>query len=374
MSLEPVVFVNGLSQVGVSVIALLLALKLRKKQNSCMLEKPFYLLSLALLVIALLNILWSFGLMKVAEADNLFVMPFFHLTVLAVWFYIGVFISGHKNIYYIIPLFIMSVNAFLLVKSFNVLADIITGLAMVGVFFYTSFVDRHMMRKVSYAGMAYGFSIICMAALAYFTKVPYINSFWFITSSVLFYILFCMFGEDDICTAAHQPVKHHIPIVVEVLKLGFFVAALSAFLMLGTLGVHELGHSLAAKGFGCFHETSFGIGFAVTHVMCESGGGTTLITLAGFIMTVLVSALIYFMGNDFAKRMSLLMFAFSMIIATDDFTALGIPNSLFVVIVFVSALLIGYGLVLIVRNYEKEYAEYEAGVATACASADCRGK
>jgi hypothetical protein len=367
MAFEPVIIVNGISQLAASTVSLLLALKLRKEKG-CLLQKPFYLLSIALFVIALLNTLWFFGIIDISAVDNLLVGPFFHLTLLAVWFYIGLFISGHHHTYYLIPLFIMSVNVLLIMNNLAFFCDIITGLVLIGVFFYVGFIDHHFIKKISYLGMAYGLSIPAMSAISHFTGTQYLHSFWFIPNAILLYILFIKMRQGHFCMMPYKPAKHHIPVVVEVFKFGFFVIALSVFLMLGTLGVHELGHSITAQVFGCSHQTSFGIGHAVTHVVCESSAGSILIILGGFILTLVVSLLMYFMGNDFAKRMSFLMLAFSILISVDDFTVLRIPYSVIIAGVFTAALLIGYGIMLIVKNYELEYERYEASL---CTSAAC---
>jgi hypothetical protein len=363
MSFEPIIALNGASQVAASVTSLLLALKLRK-EKSCLLQKPFFLLSVALFAIAVLNILWFFGVISISELDNLLVGPFFHLAFLAVWFYICLFISGHEHIYYLIPIFIMSVNALLILNNLAVFCDIVTGLVLIGVFFYVGFIDHHFIKKVSYLGMIYGTSIIAVSLLGYFTGTQYLHSLWFLPNMILAFLLFLKLQRGHVCVTA-EPEKHHIPLAVEVCKFSFFVIALSVFLMLGTLGVHELGHSISAKALGCSHETSFGIGYAVTHVTCNSAFGSTIITLGGFVLTLIISMLMYFMGNDFAKRMSFLLIAFSILIAIDDFTALHMPYSVVVVAVLISALLIGFGISLVVKNYELEYQRYEASVCSA---------
>jgi len=376
MSFEPVIGVNGLSQLAVGIISIMLALKMRKEKG-CLLERPFYLLAMSFFMIAVLNILWASGMISVSGIDNTLVLPFFHLAVLAVWFYIGIVMSGHDHTLLLIPVFIMSINAMLLFRDLAVISDVITGLMIIGVFFYIGFVNRKLVRRISLAGMVYGFALIATALLASLTGSPHLYSFWFVPNAVMFFLLFSMMWEVKACVpgkVSDADARHHIPLVIEVFKLGLFVVGLSIFLMLGTLGVHELGHSLAAKAFGCEHETSFGIGYAKTHVVCESDTGSTLITLAGFIMTVIVALLLFFMGHEFSQRLSLMILAFSMMMAVDDFSKLGMPDSIFIIIIFASAVLIGYGLVQIVKNYEKEYAAHE-GDASMCASAhQCEGK
>ena len=366
MVFEPVVIVNGLSQLSAAAVSLFLALKLRKEKE-CLLQKPFYLLSAAFFAISLLNMLWFFGLVNVSEWDNLFIGPIFNLAFLAVWFYTGLLISGNRHIYYFIPLFIMSINALLLFKNLAVVCDVITGLVLIGIFFHLGFANHHFIKKMSYVGMGYGFLIPAVAVFSHIKEIPYLNSFWFIPTAAVFYLLFLMWKQGHVCISMHEPEKHHIPVIVEVFRLGSFVVGLSILLMLGTLGVHELGHSITAHIFGCSHETSFGIGRAVTHVVCDSALGSTLIILAGFILTVKISFLMYFMGNNFAKRISYLLLGFSIITAFDDFSVLGVPYSAIIVLVFASAMLVGYGLVLVVNNYELEYKNYEESIcAPAC--------
>ncbi|MFC1741729.1 hypothetical protein ACFL3V_04300 [Nanoarchaeota archaeon] len=366
MSLEPTIAINGLSQLAAAFLSLRLALRY-KKEKSCLMTKPLFFLTGTLIALSILNLLWATGAIAISELDNMLIAPFFQLAFLAVWFYICLFISAHDHIYYFIPIFIMSANAILLLKNLSIFCDMVTGLTLIGVFFYMGFIDHHHVKKISYTGMAYGAAIIAVSAAAQLSSTQYLNAFWFIPNIILIYLLWRMLHKGDICDH-YTTEKHHIPVIVEVFKFGFFVIGLSSFLMLGILGVHELGHSLMAKLFSCAHTTDFGIGYAVTHVVCESGFGATPIILGGLILTILISLLMYFMGNDFAKRMSFLLIAFSLLIAIDDFTALKLPYSLIITAVLISTLLIGYGIVLIVKNYEVEYEAYEAKV---CSSIPC---
>jgi hypothetical protein len=254
----------------------------------------------------------------------------------------------------------MSINAFLLFNNLAVVSDVITGLVLMGVFFHLGFVDNDIIKKMSFAGMAYGLLLAVTSVISYAAGIAHTNSFWFIPNIAVLYLLYLFWQDSSIRASAQEITKHHIPVIAEVFKLGFFILSISIFIMLGTLGVHELGHSLAAKSFGCSHTTSFGIGQAVTHITCESASGSTFITLAGFLLTVIISLLIYFMGNDFAKRIAHMMFGFSMLIALDDFTVLSTPYSAVTALIVVSSIFIGYGIVRIVKNYELEYSDYEA--------------
>ena len=214
---------------------------------------------------------------------------------------------------------------------------------------------------MSYAGMLYGFLIGGVSVFSYLKSDNHISAPWFLADILLLPVLFFMWRKH-VASPRGTFRLHHIPAVVEVFRFGLFIIFLSIFLMLGTLGVHELGHSLLANAFGCTHETKFGIGFAVTHVMCDEDGGSSFIALGGFILTVLVAAVMFIAGNDFARRISFLLLAFSMLISIDDFTGMGMPYSLVVIIVFASMMLIGYGIVLVVKEYELEYEAEEAAV------------
>ncbi|MBW2964497.1 hypothetical protein KY363_03480 [Candidatus Woesearchaeota archaeon] len=361
MAFEPILLVNCIVQLASALAALLVARGLGKGK-SCALQKPFYLMSLALGIMSMLNLLWFSGVLSISILDNLLIGPFFHLIMLAVWFYVGLMMSGHDHFYYLIPLFIMSINVLLLLSNLALVTDIIVGLVLVGIFFYVGFVDHHLLKKLSYIGMVYGASISAVSVVRYLFGIGYLTSYWFIPDAVLLYLLFRLRKSGYLCASNHADVPHHIPVVVEVFKFGFFVIALSFFMMLGTLGMHELGHSLAAGFLGCEHSTSFGISFAITHVSCSSDAGATAITLGGFVLTLLVSLMMFFIGNDFTRKMSYMLIAFSLLTAMDDFSVLGLPYSLMVIAVFIAALLAGYGLILIVKDYEAEYERYESKV------------
>ncbi len=369
MAFEPIVMLNGLSQLAAAVFSLRLALKL-KGEKRCLMQRPIYMLSAAFLMIAMLNLLWFFGIIPVSQWDNMLINPLFNLVFLGVWFYIGMLVSGQNHAYYLIPIFIMSANTFLVFTKLAFVSDIITGLTLIGVFFYLGFVDHHLVKRMGHAGMIYGLLLSSTAAVSYALGISHISAFWFLPNIAVLYLLHLMWKKDHVCSYVHEPEKHHIPIMVEVFKLGLFVVALGIFLMLGTLGVHELGHSLMAKSFGCTHDTEFGAGYAMTHVVCSSEAGTTLIKMGGFLLTLVIAILMYIVGTEFAKRISYLVLGFAIVISVDDLISLGFPYSAIIALVIISAILIVYGLMRVVSSYEVEYEDYEAHLCTSACGKD----
>lgn len=373
MTFKPIVMLNGLSQLAAAAFSLRLALKLKEEKDYLM-QRPTYILSAAFLMIAVLNLLWFFGIIQVSQWDNILINPLFNLIFLGVWFYIGMLVSGHDHAYYLIPIFIMSANAFLVFTKLAFVSDIITGLILISVFFYLGFVDQHLIKRMSYVGMIYGLLLSSTAAVSYAVGISHISAFWFLPNIAVLYLLYLMWKNGHIRSNVHEPEKHHIPIIVEVFKLGLFVVALGIFLMLGTLGVHELGHSLMAKTFGCTHNTEFGAGYAVTHVVCNSEAGTTFIKMGGFLLTLIIAILMYIVGTEFAKRISYLVLGFAIVMSVDDLLSLGFPYSAIIALVIVSAIVIVYGLMRVVSSYEVEYEDYETHLcASACEKEDnCR--
>ncbi|HII71549.1 TPA: hypothetical protein HA265_02230, partial [Candidatus Woesearchaeota archaeon] len=264
---ESALVMNGLSQFAASFTSLLLALKLQK-ERTCGLYHPFFLLSASFFGLAVLNMLWFIGAISLSPWDHMIVGPLFNIVFLAILFYTVLFISGHRHLYLLLPLFLIGISTFLVFSGLAGISDIITGVALVGMFFYIGFIDHHLLKMLSLVGMVYGFLLVCVSVSTYLLGIPYLFSWWFIPTLAVFYLLFMMHQKGHVCSA---PEEHgHVPVIVEVMKFGVFVIALSIFLILGTLGVHELGHSLAANAFGCEHKTSFGVGFAVTSVSCDS--------------------------------------------------------------------------------------------------------
>lgn len=363
----PVVALNGLSQLAAAAVSVIVAVRLKEGRKSA-LQRPLLFLSAAFAAIALINILWSLKVISISAWDDMFVGPVFNLVFMGVWFYAGISISGHRNVYYLIPLFVMSGNTLLIFNDLAVVCDLIVGLMLVGVFFHLGFVDRHLVRRISYAGMAYGLLIPAVSAFSYFSGAAYVGSPWFLPNILAAYMVFLIGRGQNVSVSAGHPVHHRSSVVLEVFRLGFYVLCLSVFIMLGTLGVHEMGHSLAARSFGCSHQTQFGIGHAVTHVECESAAGSTFIVLGGFALTVLISVMMYIVGNGFARRIALMIFGFSMIMAVDDFTVLGLQHSAIVALVFIASIVLGVGLVKLVKDYEVEYDIQGSAALTAAGS------
>jgi hypothetical protein len=357
---------NGLTGIASAVACFMLAAKFRKEQQ-CVLQKPVFIISCTMFITGLLFLAGAFGALSFSSVDSGFVFPVLNLVILAAWFYFGIFVSGHSHIFYLLPVLIMSANVLLIINRLALFSEVLTGLVIVGVFFHVGLVDHRLKKHISYTGMAYGIALLAASIAAYLLKSDYLSAFWFVPNIASLALVAVMLKTSHPCYLYLKPEPHHLPVVVEVFRFGFFVISLSAFLMLGILGVHELGHSLAAASLGCEHSTMFGIGKAVTRVSCPGDSGSTLLTLAGLIMTLIVSALMYLFGNDFSRRISCLLAAFSFVISLDDLTVLGLPQSGFIALVFASALLACYGILLIVQNYEVEYVAGE----NSCASPGC---
>lgn len=369
MALTPILLLNTISQLAVAFTSGMVAYKLGR-QKQCLMKRPFIVLCALFFVMGLLNILWATGSISVSSWDNSFVLPLFNLAVLGVWFYLALRISGHHNLNYLTAVFVMAVNAFLVFRNNALISDLLISLTLLALFFHIGLINHFFVRKLSYFGMAYASLHALVSLLAHLAVADYVGGLWFIPNAALIVLVFMMFREGHFCNMPQEPAHEHIPVIIEIFKFGLFVVGLSMFLILGVLGVHELGHSLAAEAFGCSHDTFFGLGYALTHVECGSGSGSVLISLAGFILTVMISALMFLVGNDFARRISYLLLAFSFITATDDFAMLGVPHSGIIVIVFFSALLIAYGIMLIVKEYEVEYEKYETDMCSMHCSTD----
>jgi hypothetical protein len=353
MPFEPMLFANASSQLAAAVATLLLALKL-KKEKRCSLQNPFYILSVLLLALSLVNFLWSFGIISITSADNSYTIPIFNLSVIAVWLYTAIRMLGYKQIYYAYPLIITIASAVLILYRQAFASDLLLGFAVIAVFMSILLRKQSLGLREGLEGIAFGLSFMLASAAAFFYKLDYARTFWAIPYAAFFLVMLFALHEKKLCSYCREHQRHPVPLIVRVLKFGFFVVGLSVLLMLGILGVHELGHSIVANLYGCEHETTFGIGYAKTHVQCESDSGTVLIKLGGLSLTLLVSLSFLFMGNDFARKISSLLFAFSMLISAEDVTSLDLPYSIVMILFFVAATLTAYGMYLLVTDYELE--------------------
>ncbi len=352
--MQPIIFINGLSQFCAALIALLLALKIHDKEKQ--LRNPFYILAGIFTGIAVLNFLWSFNLIPMSLWDHLIVGPVFNIAFLGVWSFVSLRLSGHRHLYFLIPAFMVG-GVILISVGLAPLSDVLAGAALVCSFFFAGFINNHLLRWFSFTGIIYGLVLLMTGIATHLTKTAYLNSLWFIPTVAAGILLYSIYKKGHLLRF-HDCGHKDLPAIFEVLKFGMFINALFLFLAIGTLGVHEFGHSIAASLFSCAHSTSFGSGFAVTSISCPGNEGVIFIALAGFLLTAIFSALIYVTGSEYARKIGIVTGALSLFISIDDFKSIGMPESGMFLVVFISSALIVFGIASIIRSYEKEYSNH----------------
>lgn len=360
--MESMLLLNAVSDLGVATLSFIIWHKLSKDSHK-QLSRAFGVLGIIFLLLCCLNAFWSSGFIEQTEWDTLFVLPILNLAMLSVWFYVCLSVSKHNNIHYLIAFIIMGSNALLLSKNQALVSDALVAFTLLSLFFHVGIVSKSFARRISLVGIAYSVIFIAAALVSSLPGYGYVAAPWFIPNVILVLLLYNIYRRSDELHMHEQVRMKKDNFILEIVRLGLYVCGLSILLMLGILGVHELGHSLSAEFFGCSHETTYDFGNAKTHVQCEDSSASTILLLSGLVLTLLLSALMYIVGNDFARRVSSLMFAFSLIAASEDLSSLGVPDSSFIILILISSFLVIYGIVLIVRGYEQEYAHLEMSAA-----------
>ena len=138
-----------------------------------------------------------------------------------------------------------------------------------------------------------------------------------------------------------------------VIKFTFFIALINVFLTLGTLTLHEFGHSLAAAHYGCSHnKITFTIGESpYTEIECEENINLTVILFAGIIFTSLLSLILFFSSSGIPKYLACIIFSVGIIAASIDLAFLSINETIIFFFNMVSYLLMALSVTKIALLY-----------------------
>jgi len=104
------------------------------------------------------------------------------------------------------------------------------------------------------------------------------------------------------------------------LKHFIFIIVITNFILVGTIGVHELGHLTTAKFANCSDaKIVYEIGgFPHTEVNCEDTTSLFKWTLGGIFAPLIISLLLLFVGGKFIRELALQVIGFNLIISYLD--------------------------------------------------------
>jgi hypothetical protein len=140
------------------------------------------------------------------------------------------------------------------------------------------------------------------------------------------------------------------------IKFILFIASISFFVAAGTIAIHELGHSLTARYYGCPYSPIIFVPGELpnTEISCLEQGNLSTITFAGLLSTTILSLVLFFTTRKILKYISILIFAIGIIAAAIDLASMEINKVIIFMFNTAAYVLIALSTIKISYLYYKE--------------------
>jgi len=255
------------------------------------------------------------------------------------------------------------------IDKFFILLYVLSNLVIIPVMLDLIIFKNLCLKKAGWYGLAYAITSIIIGGIVFF-NITSTQSLLFIPYTLLFLMILCFFYDVKMCGLSFvRKLKEKKKRSVTGLFIRYllYVVSLSAFIFFSTIAVHELGHALTAKAYGCEHSKAvvFDIhDYPHTEMVCENKTEMTdiMITIAGLAITFVLGTAFLLTGGEFATRLAYLIYGFSLFLSFNDIKELGFSQNSIFIIMFFAVLIIVVALVMISIKYLNE--QYY----------DCKGK
>jgi hypothetical protein len=147
-----------------------------------------------------------------------------------------------------------------------------------------------------------------------------------------------------------------LSLTIFIIRFVIFITSISIFVTVGTVAIHELGHSIAAQKMGCPYNTiMFQPGHLPnTEVSCFENANITYLLLAGLITTTIFSILIFIAASGIIRYLAAVIFSIGLITATIDLQALSVDSSVIIIMSLISYIVLALSTIKIVMIYFKK--------------------
>ncbi|MEA2037195.1 MAG: M50 family metallopeptidase [Nanoarchaeota archaeon] len=148
-------------------------------------------------------------------------------------------------------------------------------------------------------------------------------------------------------------------------KLWFFVIALSFFVIIGSVAVHEIGHGLVGAAFGCEVESVvlYSPGESPgANIRCDDDFSHIFVALAGISFNILFGILFLFSETPLMNKVAYMFFGFGLYSAKMDLQSVGFPVLIGSLVSLVGVFLIMYAIYLLCEFNVSKLFETKQGV------------
>jgi hypothetical protein len=330
-----------------------------KKTHSKKIFDLFLVIGLLYLVFSIILFAWSFDFLKYSSSDFSIIYSLIVFIQTFLLFNIIYLIRKNKRIFYFFFPYLSIFSSTLIhvpISSIILICSFLITLTLFILLFPVSNFGN-----ISKFGIIYSSLSLIIQIAFLFNKDLYI--FLSFVSNILFGIfLISLINQIEKLPlfCFEQQIRHKKRYyLLDFLRYFIFIIILTNFIFIGTITVHEVGHLLSARTFGCeFGKIVYEEGLPHTEILCNNSFNSLAKSLlGGMLLPILIAILLYFAGGTFIRELSLLIIGFDFIISYQDILDLGISKNLSIFLSIIGGILIllAIGLLAKSRTSEEEF-------------------
>jgi len=332
MAINVQLFVLGLTQLVISIFSLCVRFNWYKEVKKSGISKIFFLMSFLYFILSILNLLWSFKVLDFNFLEYNSILTIFLIIQSLIFVILFYYLSNNRNIFYLFSFFLLSIPvAFLEFYGFSLFLSFISYIIMLLIFLNFILFSCNCLKRAGYLGMIY--SIVSLFFLILQMLNVNIAFLSFLPNILLLFVLFYIFTDINECSFRKRKLrlKNKGILFLYFIRYFVFVITISSFVIISVIGVHEIGHALAATFLGCdyvkavIYETDKN---PYTEVICQSSLNQAFVIISGFLFTLIMGLMIFLISKEFLRLISYLIFGFSFLFAYGDLIELGLSNNL----------------------------------------------
>lgn len=207
-------------------------------------------------------------------------------------------------------------------------------------------------RKVANVGIMYSSISLIFQFLVFFNIVrPFISSL--VSNAIFLVFIVSLITQIEVNPIKNENnVKREDSYPILFIKYFIYIIVITNLVLISTVGVHEFSHVLAARIQGCesrsiIYEENY---YPYTEIVCPNGSIDYLITLAGPLVPLIIGILLFILGEEFIRSLSLLVIGFNLIASYRDLQEVGLSQNLSFGVGVVGIVFLTIGLILLARH------------------------
>ncbi len=323
-----------------------------RKNKPRALNKELILLAIACALPGIVYLLWAVRFINPLSGDALLMMSLFYALLSSMILLLMYRVTGNPRIPFMFFLYLISlIGLFQTFERFQFFMLAVSNLLLIIIFLDSAISSKRYFRMASIFGIIQSGAALAIAFLAEDFAVQW----WFIPNIIAagFFLLAYIDREkyQGIKTGIAKPLV--VPFQMLFVKYILYVFALVGFMLVSTVAIHESGHGVAAKLFGCSYAKIILYDFASsphTELLCGTDYSPFIISIAGLIFTTMVAAIFWFTEPKFS-HIAGLMFSIGLLISYRDFKDIGLSETLLVTLQIISVVLVVVAIARVAVDY-----------------------